>query len=248
MSHAKTRMATTVTAASGTKKTIPTTPCPVEVQYDNGTLLSYTLNAFLPYEGQRISFNGEKGRLDVRMYTRQPWEVEAKADFRQAMSFQKDSKAWQIQADQGEHGGADAKLKELLFKPGAKDPLKKLAGSRAGRHGESHRYCSRTINRIWQANQNRRPDGSLWNQAKLAFLLKRLVVIFALNYYERIGRQRSLADPFYVTMDPFYLNNHGPYHFSYADSSCKDCRVARLCVGLGGRSSGTRCENLPSPK
>ncbi len=104
----------------------------VEVQYDNGTLLSYTLNAFLPYEGQRISFNGEKGRLDVRMYTRQPWEVEAKADFRQAMSFQKDSKAWQIQADQGEHGGADAKLKDLLFKPGAKDPLKKLAGSRAG--------------------------------------------------------------------------------------------------------------------
>ncbi len=104
----------------------------VEVQYNNGTLLSYTLNAFLPYEGQRISFNGEKGRLDVRMYSRQPWEVEADAEFRQTVSFQGDSKVWQVQAAGGEHGGADARLKSLLFDPNAKDPLKKLAGSRAG--------------------------------------------------------------------------------------------------------------------
>ena len=54
----------------------------VQVQYDNGTQLTYTLNAFLPYEGQRISFTGEKGRLDVRLNYRQPWEVEAPFEFR----------------------------------------------------------------------------------------------------------------------------------------------------------------------
>jgi hypothetical protein len=32
----------------------------------------------------------------------------------------------------GTHGGADRKLKDLLFLPGQKDPLGKLAGSRAG--------------------------------------------------------------------------------------------------------------------
>ena len=49
----------------------------VQVTYDNGTQLTYTLNAYLPYEGQYICFSGEKGRLDVRLYARQPWETEA---------------------------------------------------------------------------------------------------------------------------------------------------------------------------
>ncbi len=34
------------------------------VRYDNGALLSYALNAFLPYEGFRYAFNGTKGRLE----------------------------------------------------------------------------------------------------------------------------------------------------------------------------------------
>ena len=28
-----------------------------------------------PYEGYRVAFNGEKGRLDVQSFERQPWEV-----------------------------------------------------------------------------------------------------------------------------------------------------------------------------
>ncbi len=103
----------------------------VEVLYSNGTLLSYTLNAFLPYEGQRISFNGEKGRLDARLFFRQPWEVQASTEFRLTKNFQQ-SKTWQVQSEGGGHGGADSRLKDLLFNPDAQDPLKKLAGSRAG--------------------------------------------------------------------------------------------------------------------
>ena len=44
----------------------------VEVKYKSGILLSYSLNAFMPYEGQRIAFNCEKGRLDIRNFYNQP--------------------------------------------------------------------------------------------------------------------------------------------------------------------------------
>jgi predicted dehydrogenase len=103
----------------------------VEVLYSNGALLSYTLNAFLPYEGQRIAFNGVRGRLDAQLFDRQPWEVKSAADFRQTMSLG-GTKTWQVQPGEGEHGGADVRLKDLLFKPDVADPFNKLADSRAG--------------------------------------------------------------------------------------------------------------------
>ena len=34
------------------------------VKYDTGAFLSYSLNAFLPYEGFRFVFNGDRGRLE----------------------------------------------------------------------------------------------------------------------------------------------------------------------------------------
>ena len=103
----------------------------VEVRYANDALMTYSLNAYMPYEGQRIAFNGENGRLDVRTYLRQPWKVEGAAEFRLTKSF-KGTKTWMVQRRRGEHGGSDVKLKDLLFKPGTEDPMGKLAGSRAG--------------------------------------------------------------------------------------------------------------------
>lgn len=103
----------------------------VEVRYANDVLLNYSLNAYLPYEGQTIAFNGQKGRLDVRVYQAQPWKVEGEAEFRLTLNF-KGTKTWVVHSARGEHGGADARLKDLLFKPGTPDPLGKAAGSRAG--------------------------------------------------------------------------------------------------------------------
>ena len=34
------------------------------VRYDSGAFMSYSLNAFMPWEGYRIAFNGTKGRLE----------------------------------------------------------------------------------------------------------------------------------------------------------------------------------------
>lgn len=103
----------------------------VEVKYNNGVLLSYTLNAFLPYEGQKIAFNGEKGRLDVRLFNRQPWAMDHNAEFRLTKNF-RSTKTWTLKPGSGGHGGADEKLKDMLFKPNQPDPLGKMAGSRAG--------------------------------------------------------------------------------------------------------------------
>lgn len=103
----------------------------VEVRYANDVLLSYSLDAYIPYEGQRMVFNGDKGRLDVRAYHRQPWKVGGEADLRLTRIFG-NTKAWTVSGSTGEHGGADDKLKDLLFKPGTPDPLGKAAGSRAG--------------------------------------------------------------------------------------------------------------------
>ena len=77
----------------------------VEVKYNTGVLLSYSLNAFLPYEGQKIAFNGQKGRLDARIFQRQPWEPEHVSNFRLTHSF-KETKTWGVDPSEGEHGGA----------------------------------------------------------------------------------------------------------------------------------------------
>jgi predicted dehydrogenase len=103
----------------------------VEVKYNSGVILAYTLNAYMPYEGQSIAFNGENGRLDVRNFQRQPWKPGNAAEFRFTKIFDK-SKTWGINSGSGEHGGADMKLKRLMFVPGEIDELAKLAGARAG--------------------------------------------------------------------------------------------------------------------
>ena len=46
------------------------------VKYSNDVTMTYSLNAFMPFEGYRVAFNGERGRLEVRDYEAQPWPVQ----------------------------------------------------------------------------------------------------------------------------------------------------------------------------
>lgn len=101
------------------------------VKYSNQVLLSYSLNTFMPYEGYHLAFNGMHGRLDVRAYERQPWEVPVAAEFRVSRNFGK-SEITELKAETSGHFGADPKLKDMIFKPGVPDPLKQAAGARAG--------------------------------------------------------------------------------------------------------------------
>ena len=43
------------------------------VKYSNDAIMSYSLNAHMPFEGYRVAFNGELGRIEVRDHERQPW-------------------------------------------------------------------------------------------------------------------------------------------------------------------------------
>jgi|SRR5665647_873589 len=103
----------------------------VQVNYNNGTQLSYTMNTFLPFEGQLISFSGENGRLDVRLNAQQPWEVSSEIEFRLTKD-KETTRSWKLKTSSGGHGGADERLKDTIFLPAAADPLGSKAGSRAG--------------------------------------------------------------------------------------------------------------------
>ncbi len=106
----------------------------VQVTYANHVLVTYSLNAAAPYEGQAIVFNGSKGRIDVRNYNRQPWQVPHESEIRLTRSF-KDSVVMAADPQRGEsfeHGGADQRIKRMIFDPGVADPLAQRAGLKAG--------------------------------------------------------------------------------------------------------------------
>jgi len=103
----------------------------VQVQYHNRVTMSYSLNAFMPYEGYFVGFNGTKGRLDARVYHNQPWKIQNMADFRITNSFKK-SRTFGIRSGGSEHWGADQVMQDQIFRKPGPDPLGQRAGSRQG--------------------------------------------------------------------------------------------------------------------
>ena len=103
----------------------------VEVKYANNVLLNYSLNSYMPYEGQRIAFNCEKGRLEVRIFDAQPWEVPNAFEFRITKNFG-ETKTYGLNRGQGTHGGSDNLMRDKIFLPDQPDELGQMAGSRAG--------------------------------------------------------------------------------------------------------------------
>jgi len=103
----------------------------VIVKYENGVTLSYTANAYLPYEGQAISFNGAAGRLDYNSFAGGGFKNN---ELRLTRSFGRSEVLAVKPAERkGGHGGADGSLQDLIFRnqPTA-DPLGLRADLRAG--------------------------------------------------------------------------------------------------------------------
>jgi predicted dehydrogenase len=103
----------------------------VQVKYHNNVTMSYSLNAFMPYEGFFVGFNGTEGRLDARIYHQTPWKTDALAEFRITKNF-KDSKTFKIQSGGGDHWGADGVMQDRIFRGIKDDPLQQSAGTRDG--------------------------------------------------------------------------------------------------------------------
>ncbi|MBL0133834.1 MAG: Gfo/Idh/MocA family oxidoreductase [Chitinophagaceae bacterium] len=102
----------------------------VQMKYANKVQVSYSLTAYSPYEGYRISFNGTKGKLDAWIKERQPWEEPAIDEIQVTSNFGKRISYPLSNKEEG-HGGGDVRLRKQVFTPG-EDPLRQSAGSRDG--------------------------------------------------------------------------------------------------------------------
>ncbi|MFP4383683.1 MAG: Gfo/Idh/MocA family protein [Spirochaetia bacterium] len=105
----------------------------VQVQYRKGSILSYSLIAYAPHEGWKLSITGTKGRLEadefmsgfrsrepsrlIRLYFPDPKEPED---------------ILEVPVLRGDHGGGDKRLRDMIFRENTPDPLGHLAGTRAG--------------------------------------------------------------------------------------------------------------------
>ena len=101
------------------------------VKYSNGVHMSYSLNAFMPFEGYRLAFNGEKGRLEIRDYERQPWPVDEETEVYLTKSFGQREKI-PIERVAGGHAGGDERIRDLIFRNTEMPSYMRLPDSRAG--------------------------------------------------------------------------------------------------------------------
>jgi predicted dehydrogenase len=101
------------------------------VKYSNGAHMSYSLNAFMPFEGYRLGLHGDKGALVVRDNERQPWTVNEETEMNVTMSFGKREKI-ELPKDTGGHGGGDVRLRDAIFRKPDLPAHMRLPDSRAG--------------------------------------------------------------------------------------------------------------------
>jgi predicted dehydrogenase len=102
----------------------------VDVRYQSGVLLSYSMIAYAAWEGYTIAFNGTEGRLEVLFVERAPGRepgVEITLH-----PLRKPAIAIEAETGPGEHYGGDRLLRDHLFRGFASDPLGLQADSRAG--------------------------------------------------------------------------------------------------------------------
>jgi predicted dehydrogenase len=101
------------------------------VKYGNDAIMSYSLNAYMPIEGYSLAFNGDGGRVEIRDYAKQPFEVPSPIEVYVIKAFGTRTKV-DVPTVEGEHGGADDALRDLIFRrPTVADHLR-IPDSRAG--------------------------------------------------------------------------------------------------------------------
>jgi predicted dehydrogenase len=106
------------------------------VQYAGGVQMSYCLNAFLPWEGYRIAFNGDRGRLEAQVIETvyvsgdgtTPGEAVMEKSHIHVFPHHADPYDVPLRKGQGGHGGGDTRLLDHVFGVTTEDPLNHAAG------------------------------------------------------------------------------------------------------------------------
>ncbi len=111
------------------------------VRYNTGAIMSYALNAFTPWEGYHVCFNGTRGRLEHHciesMYVSGDNRVQG-ATIPKGTSIIlyphfKNARTIPVRTAKGGHGGGDFPLLQSLFLPRTPaDPCRRAAGVAAG--------------------------------------------------------------------------------------------------------------------
>jgi predicted dehydrogenase len=107
------------------------------VRYNTGAFMSYSLNAFMPWEGYRIAFNGTKGRLEqdcvesvyISGDNNVPGETIPDGTKIRLYPHFLPAKNIPVRTGEGGHGGGDlVLLNDLFAKNPPKDPYLRAAG------------------------------------------------------------------------------------------------------------------------
>jgi len=101
------------------------------VTYSDGATMPDSTTAFLPIEGYRLAFNGEKGRLEVRDFERQSWKPEVETEIALMRSFG-ERRIVPVPAAEGGHGGGDDRMRDQIFRKVDVPGHMRLPDSRAG--------------------------------------------------------------------------------------------------------------------
>jgi len=113
----------------------------VVVDYASGAKMTYSLNAFMPWEGYTITFNGTKGRIEHKceesVYVSGDGSVqgalEKEGTWTRVYPHWKPAYEVELWTGEGGHGGGDKPLVDDLFKPDPpEDKYKRRADQRAG--------------------------------------------------------------------------------------------------------------------
>lgn len=123
------------------------------VRYDQGALLSYSINFSLPYEGYRLAINGTEGRIETKEIhapSRVPFPIDEQTIDYYPLFGSKEI-IHVVQRDGG-HGGGDPVIQEDLFMgPDPTRPYEILSGSRDGS------YAVATGEAIWRSVKENKP-------------------------------------------------------------------------------------------
>ena len=106
----------------------------VNVEYSKGTVMSYSLTAHSPFEGAHLILNGTKGRMEVCHKSKSiEGYNESSIDNITIYKHNKEKVYMDIDTSSMEgHGGADTKIRNMLFVGKEDDPMGCMADFRAG--------------------------------------------------------------------------------------------------------------------
>ena len=107
----------------------------VMVRYENKAILTYSLNAYMPWEGYRVSLNGDKGRIQLLVvdnaYINAGGESTAEGTTRikRITVFPLFDEPYEVAIPEavGGHGGGDRELLDDIFGPPQPDPCQRAA-------------------------------------------------------------------------------------------------------------------------